>query len=237
MRRPHLSIRTCQSPFCCHPRAPNFLMCCSRRSEPPFSSLGAVQVKYIPGRSALVQYEADIDRGGVRSSETLVVSAGIEGHDQLPRLEVDGHTVSVWRYPDDPYLPGLKAATNRQRVAKLLGDLGSLQPTAQLRRRSYRPSRRAVIEAITPTTRLFIKVVRPSKVGAIQAKHEELAPHLPVPHSHGWSAELGLVVLEAMNGKTLRKTLEGGSRRLPEPEAIIGLLDSLPDSTNPQPSG
>ena len=71
-------------------------------------------------------------------------------------------------------------------------------------------------------------MVRPSVVGELQEKHVRLAGLLPVPNSHGWSGDVGLVFLEAMEGKTLRKVLETGSRRYPEPEKVINLLDRFP---------
>ena len=187
-----------------------------------------VQVRYLPGRSVIVQYQAEVDWRDRSSRETLVIAAGIDVPDPIAQLEIDDHMVAVWRYPRDPFLPGLEAAADPSRVNKLLADLGSPQLGTKLRRRAYRPGRRAVIEAVSPSARLFIKVVRPDRIAKIQRKHVSLAGHVPVPHSYGWSAELGLITLQAMAGKTLRSVLESGSRRLPETGQILGLLDSLP---------
>ena len=186
------------------------------------------QVRYVPNRLSVVQYKVAVDWGGANSAETFVASSGLDVPGDVPQVEVDGSLISVWRYPRDPFLPGLASATDPGRVARLLEDLGSPQPRTSLRRRSYRPGRRAVIEAVSPSARLFIKVVRPSIVGEIQKKHIRLAGRLPVPNSHGWSGDLGLIVLEAMVGKTLRKVLEIGSRRLPSPQDVINLLNRFP---------
>ena len=192
------------------------------------SEVKPVQVRYVPERSVIVQYQADVEWADHTSRETLVIASGVDVPDTTPQLEVDDNLVSVWRYPRDPFLPGLEAAVDPSRVRKLLADLGSPQPGTKLRRRAYRPGRRAVIEAVSPSARIFIKVVRPDRIAKIQSKHVTLAEHIPVPHSYGWSAELGLITLQAMAGKTLRSVLESGSRRLPEPEQILGLLDALP---------
>ena len=155
----------------------------------------------------------------------------MEVPDSTPLVEIDEVQVAIWRYPKDPFLPGLEAAADPKRVNKLLADLGSPQSGTRLRRRAYRPGRRAVIEAVSPSARVFLKVVRPNEVADLQARHVALADHVPVPHSYGWSQDLGLIALQAMTGKTLRRLLESGSRRLPDPAQIIDLLDTLPIPT------
>ena len=192
------------------------------------SSLKPVQVRYVPERSVVVQYKAELGWGNHESTETLVAASGLDVPSSTPIVELDQTPVAVWRYPKDPFLPGLEAASDPSRVNKLLADLGSPQSDTKLRRRAYRPGRRAVIEAVSPTARIFIKVVKPGQVAGLQAKHVILADHVPVPRSYGWSEDLGLIALQAMSGKTLRHVLESGSRRLPDPAQIISLLDSFP---------
>jgi hypothetical protein len=136
-------------------------------------------------------------------------------------------TVAAWRWPHDPSLPGLAAAVDRARVASLLDDLGIGGGSVQLRVRSYRPGRRAVIEATGRRGRLFLKVVRPASVEALHDMHRSLADHLPVPDSLGWTAE-GLLVLHGLRGRTLRDLLRSGRSEVPPPGAIDALLDRLP---------
>ena len=186
------------------------------------------QVRYVPKRLCVVQYKVAVDWGGATSTETFVASTGLNIPGDVPQVEVDDSLISVWRYPRDPFLPGLEPANDPVQVANLLGDLGAPQRRTSLRRRSYRPGRRAVIEAVSPSTRLFIKVVRPSTIGELQNKHHKLAQQLPVPISHGWSSDLGLIALEARAGKTLRRVLDSGSRRLPSPQELIDLLSRFP---------
>ena len=88
--------------------------------------------------------------------------------------------------------------------------------------------RRAVIEITTGGHRLFVKVVRPDRIATLQRIHEELSAHVPVPRSFGWSSEHGVIALEAMAGRTLKKALQSHTRQLPEPTAIVGLLDEIP---------
>jgi hypothetical protein len=188
------------------------------------------QVRYVPGRSVVVQYRARLARpDGQTSPETLVATSGLDVPGEAAVISDGDVSIAFWRVPHDPFLPGLAAASDPDRVTRLLTRLGAPPGRAQLRTRAYRPGRRAVIEAITPTARIFLKIVRPEKVAELQQRHVALAAALPVPHSHGWAEELGLVAMQAMPGRTLRKAVESGARRLPDATHHIALLDSLPE--------
>src|SRR5690606_23888665 len=80
-----------------------------------------------------------------------------------------------------------------------------------------------------PGFRAFVKIVRPRRIQALQARHALLAPILRVPKSHGWSEEHGLVVLEALPGLTLREALATPGTDVPTPAALFALLDEIPD--------
>jgi hypothetical protein len=188
------------------------------------------QVTHQPGSSTVVQYRAELawpDREP--TNETIVAATGRripEGADVLD----DGTTrVAVWRWPHDPGLPGVAAAIDRHRVARLLDDLGVDGGAVQLRLRAYRPGRRAVVEATGRRGRLFLKVVRTPKVEALHRLHRELASHLPVPDSLGWTDD-GVLVLPAAPGTTLRELLRSGASDVPAPATIDVLLDRLPAS-------
>ncbi len=193
-------------------------------------SLETTQVRYVPGKSVTVQYRAGV-LGHDDQSEvhTYVASSGIEVPEGTAVFEADGMRLSVWRFPDDPFLPGLRTAVDARRVVGLLGQVGVRSGTPRIRTRAYRGGRRAVVEVAMGSNRVFVKVLRPSKAGDLQRKHVRLAEHLPVPHSHGWSEAQGLVVLQAMPGRTLRKALESGSRRLPSAAQLLALLGRFPD--------
>ena len=186
------------------------------------------QVRYIPGSSITVQYDAKVRWGDeAEASETLVVRSGRHLPAEAVRLDIDGTDTSVWRYSNDPYLPGLAAAADKDAVLNILGQLGVNAGEVKLRRRAYRAGRRAVIEAVSPQTRLFIKVVRPSRVQRLQEIHQSVAGELPVPHSFGWDADLGIVVIEALPGETLRKAIASSEYELPGGSELVGLLDRM----------
>lgn len=189
----------------------------------------ATQVRYLPSRSVMVQYSAEVSwKPGRSGNETMVAASGLRVPDGPALVEADGIAVSVWRYPDDPFLPGLPASTDPARVGRFMEQLGVHADAVQLKRRAYRPGRRAVIEATTAGVRAFLKVVRPKKVASLQAVHAAMVGHVPIPQSLGWSEELGLVAMQSMPGRTLRRSLDLGAPDLPRPGALLELLDALP---------
>jgi Ser/Thr protein kinase RdoA (MazF antagonist) len=187
------------------------------------------QVRYVPGTSITVQYRVDVLWGSGRPTrEMMVATSGIEVPAGTPVFSADGVEIAAWRFPNDPFLPGLPVAADPARSSTLLAQLGAPTETTGVRTRAYRAGRRGVIELSTPEVTVFIKVVRPERAAALQRTHKVLSDHVPVPHSFGWSEEHGIVALQALPGRTLRKSLEARSSRLPSPAALIDLLDRFP---------
>ncbi|WP_041294913.1 phosphotransferase [Isoptericola variabilis] len=191
------------------------------------------QVDHRPGRSTTVAYRADVRwADGVRRL-TLGASVGRPGDARAPGvLEMaDGErTAAVWMFPSDPELPALRLAYDPESVSELLADLGASEASrgpVRLDVRAYRPTRRAVIEASTPGARVFLKVVRPSRVAELHARHALLADAgLPVPRPLGWSDQ-GLLVLAPLTGDSMRVALQRGDP-VPTAQEILALLDRLP---------
>jgi len=150
-------------------------------------------------------------------------------------VESGSARIAVWTFPDDPALPGLQHSFRQPLIGQLLREVGVLDTVRTIRTRSYRPRRRAVVEVHTEAHRLFIKVVRPNKVQALQEAHKVVADHTPVPHSLGFSAELGIAVLEPIAGATLRNAIAAGATNLPGPGQIRAVLDGLPQLPNTRP--
>ncbi|MDP3984005.1 MAG: aminoglycoside phosphotransferase family protein [Acidimicrobiia bacterium] len=190
------------------------------------------QVRYVPAKSVTVQYQAEVlSAKGRPSKTTFVATAGIRVPEEVPIFAADGIEVAFWEFPNDPFLPGLASATDPSRVSRLLERLGARPQAVQLRTRAYRATRRAVVEASGRSQQIFLKIVRPEAAAALQAAHSLLAAHVPVPHSFGWSEELGIVALQAMLGRTLSKALTARTRRLPGAASLVSLLDRFPEPT------
>jgi hypothetical protein len=201
------------------------------------SSTGAVlaearpsQVRYLPGKSVTVQYRVAVrDAGGKTTKGTLVAASGMAAPQGTTLLESGEIRIAVWQYPDDPFLPGLAPASDPPRAAELLTRLGIPTDSVKIRTRAYRAGRRAVLQLGSDAGTIYIKVLRPGRIAALQRLHVELAPHLPIPQSLGWSKKLGLVAMQALGGSTLRRSLESGVIELPSPAALAGLLDQFPE--------
>jgi hypothetical protein len=182
--------------------------------------------------SALYAAQASTPQGGPRD---LAVVAHV---DRLPvpagpvEVAVGDVPVSVWRFPDDPFLPGLPAATSAARVRELLDQLGVGPGEVELEVRSYRPSRRAVIEVSVrgpgPEGRvLYLKVLAGDRATRLATVHRELqAAGVPVPVLVGVAPEQGLLAIRALGGATLRSALAGG-RVVPPPGSLVAVSQRI----------
>ncbi|MGW4462354.1 phosphotransferase family protein [Micromonospora sp. NPDC004704] len=188
----------------------------------------AVQVEHQPGRRSTAAYRVRIrwPDGWVRE-ERLAACTGRPPRGTMV-LEDGTDRVAAWRFPYDPDLPALRTAYDERAVAVLLRDLGLGDGgPVRLGVRAYRPRRRAVIEAIGGRHRLFLKVVRPDQVRDLHERHRLLVDSgLPVAPSLGYTPD-GLLVLQALPGRTLRQALH--ARQPPPPgRAVLAMLDRLP---------
>jgi hypothetical protein len=190
------------------------------------------QVLYKPGRRLLARFAARVSWRGRVTDETLVAVTDAAG---LPEgclvVGDDERSIGVWRWPFDPYLPGLASAMEPERVRAVIADLGGHPGPVRLTPMAYRPGRRAVIRALVGDQTLYFKIVPTDEAEALHRRHVAAAGLLPTPVSLGWSRTLGLVALEALPGQILRETLSTG-QPTPPPEALLELLDrvaNIPD--------
>lgn len=198
-----------------------------------------VRNAYLRGGAASVVYDARLLEGG---EEVLLV--GHVSSREVPagpaQVTVEGGTVHVWRYPGDPYLPGLPSALSARRVRELLDRLGVTPGRVQLRARSYRPTRRAVVEVTVAREDRRVQVLYLKVLGGRTSEHvrrrtRQLAhPHrvlreagLPVPAVVGVAETQGIVALSARPGRTLRSLLCDPQAPLPEASAIRALSEQI----------
>lgn len=180
------------------------------------------------GRSVSCVYEAVLIVDGTRVPSLLVAHADRRGFpDGALVLRQDATEVAVWRFPNDPYLPGLPSAIDPTRVRELLDRLGAAPGGVSLRTRAYRPTRRAVVEvALTgsadPGRVLYLKVLRGRRAERLAEVHRTLREQVPVPRVFGVAGSQGILALEALGGATLRQALVEGAP-LPEPDELVEL--------------
>jgi hypothetical protein len=184
----------------------------------------ADQVDHQQG-STTVAYRTQLS--GHPTEQVLCATTGGMLPDDVTVITADKLRVGVWSALNDPLLPGMRVAMNPSAVSSLFERLGLGAGPVRLELRSYRPLRRAVVEAVGSAGRLYLKVVPPAKVEALHERHRLLVgAGVPAPHGLGWSDD-GLLVLEPLSGQTLRNALRTGAA-LPDPSALIELLDALP---------
>lgn len=188
-----------------------------------------------PGRSLSHVYEATLEVDGTARDVLLVAHADRrplpDGAFALTRGDAQ---VAVWRFPHDPYLPGLPSAIDVGRVRELLDELDAPAGRITLHTRAYRPTRRAVVEVAiaTPDTVgriLYLKLLAGDRAEELADVHRQLRDHVPVPRIIGVSPHQGLVAMEAMEGRTLRAALVE-DHPLPPPQALVDLTTRFADS-------
>lgn len=214
------------------PDAGDILQAALATTGAELQSWRAEQVDYQPGRGSTAGYRVRVrwpDR--TVTEERFGAYTGRVPPDRTAGVLTVGDgvaQVAVWRFPHDPYLPGLAAAHDPAAVAGLLASLGLGGGPVELAVRAYRPRRRAVLEATGPGGRLFLKVVRPDRVAALHRLHRLVTgAGVPAPASLGYAPD-GLLVLAALPGQTLREALRHRGTPLPTGAAVRELLDRLP---------
>jgi hypothetical protein len=189
--------------------------------------INAIQANWRPGRKLTVRYRVQASGGRLGGRADVVATIG-EVSEGATLVEGTDCTVGLWVVPDDPSLPGLSSALHLPTVTNLIRNLGSTDVVGFSRLRAYRPGRRAVVEVGAGSSSIFLKVVPPAEVAALHERHRLLSDHLPVPDSLGVAYDLGIVVMRAMPGSDLRRTLRQGGPA-PDSQAIAALVEELPD--------
>ena len=197
------------------------------------TALRPIGVSLQPDGAATAQYSADVSwTDGRATREVLAATTGsrIPLGAAVLTGEADGEevTVGVWRWPLDPALPALAWAASSAGVGARLAELGLTDGAPpRLRLRAYRPGRRAVVEAVTPEGRFFLKIVRTGAADRLVRRHGLLAGSVPVPPVLATTDD-GVVVLPGLDGTPLRSLLSGDGTGLPDAAALDAVLDALP---------
>jgi hypothetical protein len=197
------------------------------------------QIRYNPGRRLVVRYAATVQwADGSRRTETL--GALVQRRalpDDLAIVEGDdGARIGIWRYPHDPFLPGLPAAAYPEGAQAVLHQLGLGNAGVNVEPLVYRPGSRAVLRVTTPERVVYMKVVRPGRARRLHAVHDAFGAVTRVPRCLASSDDLGLLVLEALPGYPLTVPLvEGGP--LPSPADVVAQAAAIAEVALPADDG
>jgi aminoglycoside phosphotransferase (APT) family kinase protein len=176
----------------------------------------------------LYGYELDLEGSRGESERRLVFVEDIERAGDLPGvLHIPARgadaAVTVWVYPNDPGLPSLRSLVDAASVGSMLERFGLSAEVRSTEVISYRPTRRAVIRADTPTGHLYLKIVEPAKAASIAERHEQFRSNaLPVPRLLGWSVD-GIVALSELPGVDAQSAVP----RMRAPEAFLDQVEFL----------
>ena len=197
---------------------------CTHFGEPEEAPqrIRALQFSYRPGVRALVSYAAEWQRGQWVVEDQFAV-------------EMDaGRSEGVFRYPDDPYLPGLRLAASAADAHQLLTQYVPISPQrVRVETMRYRPCTRAVLRHVVSwrharmgSVTLFARVMRPGRVGRLLAA-SELAEYsgFSMPRLVGCWAEGGVVWMTRVPGDTVRTRIQKGAP--PDPQRILDGLAKL----------
>ncbi|MGW8568535.1 phosphotransferase [Isoptericola sp. NPDC055881] len=211
------------------------------------------QVHARPGAEVTVAFEVVARRaeGGVRRAhEHLFASTAPAstfrrargedlpvGSDPGPgvvRLDDGGRSLHVWRHPHDPALPGLEAGSTPALVQERLREAGADVAVLGLETVIYRPLRRAVLRARTSAGTVYVKVVRPSRVGELVERHALFAgapAGVHAPPVLGRSPD-GVVLLAEVPGASVAdlvaRTPAVGQAGCIDPAEILRVAQGLP---------
>lgn len=185
------------------------------------------KVHHRPGVDVSAGYS--IMRGEAERSDAYVVAttADVPSDARVAHVRVGGATLSVWRHPHDPYLPGLAAACDAD-VVSLWVDTSPVHVTMS----AYRPIRRAVLRYEAPGHTWFAKVVRPSRLADLAHRQNAMAEAGLSPQLLGTPAP-GTMLMDPAPGISLAKALSAalaGDGAMPSPWGLIDVLERLPDS-------
>lgn len=198
------------------------------------AALRVAGVTLQPDGTATVRYSAAVTRrDGRETSEVLTASTGNHVGATIIEAVVDRApvAVAVWRWPDDPALPALAWAASRTAVADRLAELGLGTGPVDLRLRSYRPGRRAVVQVSTAAGPLFLKVVRPAVLPRLVERHAVLDGAVPAPPLLATTGD-GVLVLRGLPGTPMRELVAGDGSGLAGGHELDRILDALPPATS-----
>ncbi len=185
-----------------------------RRSHP--RRLVLRMVNHSPGRRLLVSYMIEWQPGEYQPSDYLTLL-----------IERDG-SVEMFRYPDDPYLPGLSEAADPETAHGLIGRHVLVFPSRRVRVElvRYRPRSRAVLRHRVGKVRLYVRVMHPSRMPTLlEAAKLVDRSGFAVPRVTGRWDEGGVVWLSEIPGANMRRSLRRGHP--PTPGVLLDGLESL----------
>ena len=185
-------------------------------ASPIPQSIQVRQFTHNLGRRAIVSYVVEWDPEDYLPSEHFVA-----------RLERGGQP-EHFRFPEDPYLPGLREAADPEGAVRLLNRhvlaMGTRRARVEVVR--YRPGNRAVLRHRMGRAGFYARVLPPESLPPF-LNGWELVGHseFVAPRIAGHWKEGGVVWMSEIPGRNLRAAIRKGN--FPGPEPLLRGLESL----------
>ncbi|WOP18747.1 aminoglycoside phosphotransferase family protein [Raineyella sp. LH-20] len=209
-------------------------------------------VDHQPGRATTATYRTHVSWSWGESTEIVGVTSRVGGPDESERggahvyHDPYGREVTVWIYPEDPELPGLRTAAYAEGIADLVNDYGLWTPHAgslsgprptitpgdvQLDVVGYRPRQRAVLRADVRAEgdrrRFYLKVQTAAEADQTLDRHRMLrGAGIAVPEVLVLTAD-SVVVTAGLPGLPLSTALFREDSPCTA-EELIAVLDAFP---------
>ena len=191
---------------------------CSRfdeRRDSPYR-IRIRQLSHDPGRRAIVSYVAEWHPDDFQPDAQFAIEV---------RRDRD---ISVYRYPDDPSLPGLSEAASVESALKLVNRHVLAVPARRIRvdMVRYRPGNRAVLRHRLGRIKFYARVMRPETLDPL-LKAARLTQHsgFVAPRLAGCWEEGGVLWMSEIPGRNLRRYIRRGHQ--PPPETLLEGIERL----------
>ena len=176
---------------------------CSRLGAPAEcpEHLRTRQLSYNPGRGAVATYAAGWPWDDFVTEEHFVIQIA------------DDRPVLLFRYPEDPQLPGLADAASAVTASGLLSRyvLASALQRVRVSLVRYRSGGHAVLRHRHGSVRFYVRVMPPRRVPRLMAAADLIAQSgFVLPRLAGCWAEGGVIWLSEIPGKNVRRIVRGG---------------------------
>lgn len=171
-------------------------------AERPTATLHKIHNR--PGIDVSAGFQIDFTRAGSAAADYVVVTTSeVPESEHVVRVQHQGLRFAFWLHPFDPELPGLAPACDPVVAA---GWTGETSPVLKLA--SYRPLRRGVVRYRGERT-TFAKIVRPTRVERLRARHELISEAGIAPRVLGVPAP-GVLLMDSAMGSSLASALAAG---------------------------
>lgn len=160
---------------------------------------------------------------GTSEAYLVATTAAVPEGARVTQVGLEGHLVSIWRHPDDPYLPGLRAACDADVVS-----LWARRNIRQVTMSAYRPIRRAVLRYGRQRVVVRQGRRRPARLADLADRQLVMSGR---PYRRRCSSPRRALFLAATLTASLANALSMAlaGQGLPSIDAaLIGLLDRLP---------